>query len=157
MDILQNPDIFDEAVKALNLDENDRIILGHIAFGLSDKAAAQLTSYSLDEVIRRRKEIMAKLGDIGIVANENMLGLSIFLNLIKGLNANCRDNQGKEIIDQPDHKVRRETAKIYNLITGGMLGRALNRFIERTYEQQKVQEVVGPPEWVKSLNPQIRE
>ena len=77
--------------------------------------------------------------------------------MMKGLNANCRDNQGKEIVDQPDHKARINTAKMFNLISGGLLGRALNRFMERTYEQQKVQEVVGPPEWVKSLNPQIRE
>ena len=123
-------------VKNLNLSREDRMILGHVAFGRDDLEAATLIGITKEKVTQRRKEIMILLGDLGIAANENMLGLSLFMTMIEGLNANLYDKNGKEMTDRPDMHTRINTIKIFNLITGGTLGRALNRFTDRHWRSR---------------------
>lgn len=141
-------------VKSLNLSRDDRIILGHVAFGRDEEESSALVGQTAEFVVARRKEIMAQLGDLGLMANENMLGISLFMTMTQGLNANRYDKAGNEIPNRPDMPTRINTAKMFNLITGGMLGEALINTMRKMFDRQVVQDVANPPVWIDKISSQ---
>ena len=148
----QNKQVWNEVVKNLKLTRSDRIILGHIAFGIDDSVAAGLIGITEEKVSIRRLDLMARLGDLGISANENMLGLSLFMTMTEGLNANHYDSHGIEDVNRPDIKTRLNTLKMFNLVTGGMLGQSLLKFTRKMFDEKASQDILDPPVWINQIN-----